>query len=418
MVADSSRPCYLCIMTKKILVIGAGITGVTTAYSLYKRGFDVTVVEAERYAGMMTSYANGGQLSVSNSEVWTTWSNVKKGLRWMWQKNAPLLFRPYPSLPKLRWIAGFIANTVMGRYEKNTLKTIELGLQSREAYQDIIGATGIKFDHTPSGILHIYRDLAYFELAQRSCKLYEMAGVHREILDADGVFDAEPALRQDSSIIGGTYTASDSMGDIHKFTIGLARWLGDRGVRFRYGSRITKANFLTNHWSVEINSDHIQDWYYFNDVVICAGSSAAEVGKIFDESIPVYPVKGYSITLQVQDPSCLPVTSLLDDAAKIVTSTLGDRLRVAGTAELDDWNLDIRRDRIDPLVRWTERNLPGVSTEDCRPWAGLRPMTPSMMPVVKQGRRHGVWLNTGHGHLGWTLGAGTAEIIAENIKNA
>ena len=169
---------------------------------------------------------------------------------------------------------------------------------------------------------------------------------------------------------------------------------------------------------MKIESDHLVDWYNFTDVVICAGSRAAAVGKIFGESIPVYPVKGYSITLQVQDPSCLPVTSLLDDAAKIVTSTLGNRLRVAGTAELDDWNLDIRRDRIDPLVRWTERNLPGVSTEDCRPWAGLRPMTPSMMPLVKQGQRDGVWLNTGHGHLGWTLGAGTAEIIAEEIGRA
>jgi len=405
-------------MTKKILVIGAGITGVTTAYSLYKRGYDVTVIEAERYAGMMTSYANGGQLSVSNSEVWTTWANVKKGFRWMWQKDAPLLFRPYPSLPKLKWIAGFMANTVMGRYETNTLKTIELGLGSREAYADIMKATGIKFDHSQTGILHIYRDANYFESAKRSCYLYEMAGVHREILDRDGVFDAEPALKQDSTIIGGTYTATDGMGDIHKFTANLARWLGDRGVRFRYRASVKEARRLPNKWSVHIQSDYITDWYEYTDVVICAGSRAAETGKMFGESIPVYPVKGYSITLQVQDPSCLPVTSLLDDAAKIVTSTLGNRLRVAGTAELDDWNLDIRRDRIDPLLRWTERNLPGVSTEDCRPWAGLRPMTPSMMPLIKPGRRDGVWLNTGHGHLGWTLGAGTAEIIAEEIGRA
>ena len=405
-------------MTKKILVIGAGITGVTTAYSLYKRGHDVTVVEAERYAGMMTSYANGGQLSVSNSEVWTTWNNVKKGFKWMWQKDAPLLFRPYPSLPKLKWIAGFMTNTVLGRYEKNTLNTIELGLQSREAYQDIIKATGVNFDHSETGILHIYRDTDYFDSAKRSCQLYEMAGVHREILDQEGVFDTEPALRQDPTIIGGTYTASDGMGDIHKFTAGLASWLADRGVKFRYGSQIKEVKRLPSHWSVNIKSNYMVDWYKFTDVVICAGSRAAAVGKLFGESIPGYPVKGYSITLEVEDATSLPQTSLLDDAAKIVTSTLGNRLRVAGTAELDDWNLDIRRDRIDPLVRWTEKNLPGVSTENMRPWAGLRPMTPSMMPLVKPGRRDGVWLNTGHGHLGWTLGAGTAEIIAEEISRA
>lgn len=405
-------------MTKKILVIGAGITGVTTAYSLYKRGYDVTVVEAERYAGMMTSYANGGQLSVSNSEVWTTWSNVKKGFRWMWQKDAPLLFRPYPSLPKLKWIAGFMTNTVSGRYEKNTLNTIELGLRSREAYHDIMSATGVEFDHSQTGILHIYRDANYFESAKRSCRLYEMAGVHREILDRDGVFDAEPALRQDHAIIGGTYTATDGMGDIHKFTNGLALWLKDHGVHFRYGARVQDAKRLPSKWSVKIESDHLVDWHEYSEVVICTGSRAAEVGRLFGENINVYPVKGYSITLQVEDPGVLPRTSLLDDAAKIVTSTLGDRLRVAGTAELDDWNLDIRRDRILPLVRWTEKNLPKVSTEDMRPWAGLRPMTPSMMPLVKKGRRDGVWLNTGHGHLGWTLGAGTAEIIAEEIDCA
>ncbi len=405
-------------MTKKILVIGAGITGVTTAYSRYKRGYDVTVVEAERYAGMMTSYANGGQLSVSNSEVWTTWSNVKKGFRWMWHKDAPLLFRPYPSLPKLKWIAGFMANTVMGRYESNTLKTIDLGVRSREAYADIITNTGIHFDYNEQGILHIYRDPAYFDAAKRACKLYEMAGIKRDVLAADEVFDLEPALKQDHTVLGGTYTPSDGMGDIHKLTAGLAQWLKDRGVKFRYHASVKDARRLPNKWSVRIESEYITDWYEYSDVVICAGSRASEVGQLFGESILVYPVKGYSITLQVKDPACLPVTSLLDDAAKIVTSTLGNRLRVAGTAELDDWNLDIRRDRILPLIRWTEKNLPGVSTEDMRPWAGLRPMTPSMMPLVKPGRRDGVWLNTGHGHLGWTLGAGTAEIIAEEIGRA
>ena len=402
-------------MAKKILVIGAGITGVTTAYSLYKRGFDVTVVEAERYAGMVTSYANGGQLSVSNSEVWTTWANVRKGFKWMWQKDAPLLFRPYPSLPKLKWIAGFMANTIAGRYEKHTLETIELGVQSREAYADIIGATGIHFDYNEQGILHIYRDRGYFESAKHASALYRAAGIQRDVITADEVFHLEPALRQDHTVLGGTYTPSDGMGDIHKFTTGLARWLGDRGVKFRYHSRVKDAKRLPNKWSVRVESDYITDWYEYTDVVICAGSRATSVAKLFGESINVYPVKGYSITLQAKDPRTLPTTSLLDDAAKIVTSTLGDRLRVAGTAELDDWNLDIRRDRIDPLLRWTEKNLPGVSTEDCRPWAGLRPMTPSMMPIVRAGSRDGVWLNTGHGHLGWTLGPGTAEIIAHEI---
>lgn len=396
-------------------MIGAGIAGITTAYFLYRAGHRVTVVDAERYPAMVTSYANGGQLSVSNSEVWTTWSNVGKGIKWMTQSDAPLLVRPWPSLAKVGWMLGFLGNTIRGRYQENTEESIRIGLEARELYFQIAQDTGIEFDLQAQGILHFYRDEKYLRGADRACQIYNRLGVDRRVISAADVKKLEPALSGAEGIIGGTWTPGDAMGDIHKFCNNLARWLRERGVEFRHNTRVTDAGFFGGRWEVDLRLDDDTDIIEVDNVVVCAGSRSTEVADLFDEDICVYPVKGYSITIY-NNPATLPRTSLLDDQAKIVCSTLGDRLRVAGTAELNDWNLDIRADRIRPLLQWVEKNLPAVSTRDYRPWAGLRPMTPSMMPIVRAGKLPGVYLNTGHGHLGWTMGAATAQRIVKIIK--
>jgi D-amino-acid dehydrogenase len=405
------------LKTPHTLVIGAGITGITTAYFLHQAGHRVTVVDAERYPGMVTSYANGGQLSVSNSEVWTTWSNVGKGLRWMTQADAPLLVRPWPSLAKVGWMLGFLNNTMRGRYRANTEESIRIGLEARDLYFQIAADTGIEFDLSKRGILHFYRDQRYLRSADQACHIYQRLGVDRRVITAADVVKLEPTLANADGIVGGTWTPGDAMGDIHKFCNALGQWLVKQGVRFQHNARVVDAGFFRGHWEVDVRVDQDTDFIEANNVVICAGSRSTEVAKLFEERIRVYPVKGYSITIQSTVDS-LPRTSLLDDQAKIVTSTLGDRLRVAGTAELDDWNLDIRADRIRPLIDWVQRTLPGVPTRDVRPWAGLRPMTPSMMPIVRAGRLPGVYLNTGHGHLGWTMSAATANRIVKEITNA
>ena len=401
--------------TTHTLVIGAGIAGITTAYFLHRAGHKVTVADAERYPAMVTSYANGGQLSVSNSEVWTTWSNVGKGIKWMTQSDAPLLVRPWPSLAKVGWMLGFLNNTIRGRYQANTEESIRIGLEARELYFQIAQDTGIEFDLRAQGILHFYRDEKYLRSADRACQIYNRLGVDRRVISAADVKKLEPALSGAEGIIGGTWTPSDAMGDIHKFCNNLSRWLKERGVEFRHNTRATDAGFFGGRWEVDLQTNDDTDDITVDNVVVCAGSRSTEIARLFGERIRVYPVKGYSITIY-NNPVTLPRTSLLDDQAKIVCSTLGDRLRVAGTAELNDWNLDIRADRIRPLLQWVEKNLPSVSTQDYRPWAGLRPMTPSMMPIVRAGKLPGVYLNTGHGHLGWTMGAATAQRIAKIIK--
>lgn len=405
----------------KVIVIGAGITGITTAYSLAKRGYEVTVIESQPYAAMVTSYANGGQLSVSNSEVWTTWNNVFKAAKWIFKKDAPLLVNPWPSRKKMSWAAKFFANTVAMKYESNTIKTIELGLRAREHYFRIADEEKINFDLYKKGILHFYKNSAYFAAAVKSCELYQKHGLDRTPITLEQMVELEPALANNNSIIGATYTASDATGDIHNFCRELSNVLEHRyGVKFSYNTEVQQVDKLHEVVSVQTLVDNNNLKTFIADhVVICAGVASAKIAPMVNDAVDVYPVKGYSITIPLlnkAEQEAAPEVSLLDDEAKIVTSRLGkDRFRIAGTAELADYNLDIRKDRIDPLVQWVRKNFPHVSTEHVIPWAGLRPMTPSMMPIVRQTKTPHVWFNTGHGHLGWTLSAATAEMIADQI---
>ena len=383
-------------MKKKIVVVGAGISGLLAAYYLAKSGHKVTVYEQERYPAMRTSFANGGQVSVSNSEVWTTWGNVYKGIKWMFTKDAPLLIRPTFEWAKIRWMAKFMWNTVTGKYARNTATTIQLGMQSRELYKDIIAEEGLEFDQSFEGILHFYKDAHYLANARLVKDLYEANGCQWDMLDPHQVHLAEPNLRNNGSVLGGAWTEDDWMGDIHKFCTELTAVLKNKyGVTFSFGSTILDAKNLD----------------YYDAIVISSGVGSTALAKTVGDTIDVYPVKGYSITVNLDDESYkhAPKTSLLDDQEKIVTSTLGRRFRVAGTAELTGENYDIRRDRIEPLLEWVHTNFPKINTHDYSSWACLRPMTPNMMPIVKQSKNnHKVFYHTGHGHLGWTLSPATA----------
>ena len=403
----------------KIIVIGAGITGITTAYSLVRRGHEVTVLEAEPYAAMKTSYANGGQLSVSNSEVWTTWSNITKAAKWMLTDDAPLLINPKPSWDKISWMSKFLFHTIMNRYESNTIKTINLALQARELYFAIADEERINFDLRKEGILHFYKNQNYFEQAKKSCILYQKNGVDRHVISLASMLEIEPALVHSKDIIGATYTAGDATGDIHKFCIELSQVLQSRyGVKFHYKTNVRSIENLDTLRAVTADQNNNIITFTADHVIICGGVSSCGLAKLVEDNVPVYPVKGYSITISLLDKKeqeAAPHVSLLDDEAKIVTSRLGNRLRVAGTAELADYNLDIRKDRVDPLINWVRENFPAVSTEHVVPWAGLRPMTPDMLPIVRRSNKTNVWFNTGHGHLGWTLSAATAELLADQI---
>jgi D-amino-acid dehydrogenase len=405
--------------TPQIAVIGGGITGVTTAYALVRRGFAVTLYERHRYAAMETSFANGGQLSASNAEVWNLPATVLKGLKWMLKADAPLLVSPKPSWHKLSWFAEFIA--AIPHYERNTVETARLAIAARDHLFGWAAEEGIDFDHRREGILHIYRHREGFEHAARVSALLARGGLERRAVTPDEMRAIEPTLQ--GRYHGGWYTESDSTGDIHRYTQGLARAAAQRGVQTLYEQQVTAVRQAGAGVLVTATGADGQSVERRHDsVVICAGVASRRLASMLGDRVNVYPVKGYSITVHLDDEAsrqAAPSVSLLDDETKLVTSRLGpDRFRVAGTAEFNGENRDIRADRIRPLVNWVHQCFPGVDTRRVVPWAGLRPMMPNMMPRVGRGRAPNVFYNTGHGHLGWTLSAVTADMVAGTVAAA
>lgn len=401
---------------KKIAVIGAGVTGVTTAYSLMNRGYDVTVFDQNRYAAMDTSFANGGQLSASNAEVWNRWSTVFKGMKWMFERGAPLLVNPKPSWHKYSWMVEFMAN--IPHYHQNTIDTVRMAIAARELLKSSAEKEGFEFDIEERGILHIYNTKKEYDHATNVNALLAEGGLTREAVSPDDIKKLEPAINGD--FYGGYYTASDATGDIHRYSRGLSEACKKKGVTFHFNSDVTEIKHVEEKPVIQWKDDKgNRTEGKFDGLVVCAGVGSRKFGKMLGDRVNVYPVKGYSITVNLNDEAsqnAAPWMSLLDDEAKVVTSRLGkDRFRIAGTAEFNGYNWDIRDDRVKPLVKWVEKLFPDVVTEHAVPWAGLRPMMPNMVPMVKGGKRPGVYYNTGHGHLGWTLSAATAEIIAEKM---
>ncbi len=404
----------------RIAVIGAGITGITTAYNLAKHGCDVTIFDRHPYAAMETSFANGGQLSASNAEVWNSWSTVWKGLKWGMTPGAPLLVSPKPSWHKFSWMMEFIGS--IPRYEENTVTTVRLAIEARAHLKRMAADEGIDFDCENRGILHFYHSKKDYESAGSVTKLLAKGGLERRPVTPSEIKSIEPALR--GNYYGGFYTKSDFTGDIHKFTNGLAKACERLGVSMRLSGEVLSVKAGEDCVTVISQSTEPQleqtqpptEVNVFDRIVVCGGVMSRGLARMLGDRVNIYPVKGYSITVQLpekSDQDAAPWVSLLDDAAKIVTSQLGpNRFCVAGTAEYKGYNRDIRAERIDSLIAWCRANFPSMSTRQSVPWTGLRPMMPYMLPRVARGRNPCVFYNTGHGHLGWTLSAATADAVA------
>lgn len=402
---------------KHIAVIGAGVTGVTTAYALARRGFSVTIVERHRYPAMETSYANGGQLSASHAEVWNHPATLRKGLRWMTQPDAPLLLHPAPTWHKVAWLAKFVA--AIPRYRDNTVALARMAVAARRHLFSWAEEEGIEFDLRREGILHLYRDKAGFDHAQQVSRLLAEAGLVRQAVTPSEMRAIEPALSGD--YYGGCYTDSDSSGDIHRFTTGLAAACVRRGVQLLCERDVLALAPHDDGITLTLRHGGETAVQRFDASIICAGTASRALGRMAGDRIDVYPVKGYSITVHLEDAAsraAAPTVSLVDDAPKLVASRFGaDRFRVAGTAEFAGFDRDIRHDRIRPLLDWVHREFPDVRTARVQPWAGLRPMMPDLLPKVGRGRAPRVFYNTGHGHLGWTLAAATAEQVAGQVND-
>lgn len=388
----------------EVTVFGSGITGITTAYYLAKNGYAVTIVDQNSDVAMETSFANGCQLSASNAEVWNSWANVKKGIKWMLQKDAPLLLNPMPSLHKYSWLAQFIWN--IKNHNQNTKDTCEMALHAHDLYKEIMRDEGISdsdINKLNKGIMHIYRNQRELNHARETNKLYTEAGLNRWEVSANEMVNIEPALEQTANtILGGFYNDTDFTADIRLFCIKLSEVLKNKyNVKF-------KQEVLTQFSVYKYRQD--------GPVFVCAGTGSRDLVSQLSIFLPIYPVKGYSITVDVAGgENSAPLTSILDDETKIVCSRLGNKLRVAGTAEFNGYNKRINVNRVQPLVDWVHKTFPEVDASNAQSWTGLRPMTPSMMPIVGNSGKYNVWLNTGHGHLGWTLSAFTAKQVVNQF---
>ena len=390
-------------MKKSVAVIGSGIAGITAAYYLAKKEFDVTVFDKESYPAMACSYANGGQISVSNSQTWNTWSSVLKGIKWLSKKDAPLLLRPSLDWDKAKWLAKFLYHTANNEWARNTAETIRMGIEARHLYNQLEHDENIQYERLNKGILHIYKNRKYLDEALLLKELYEGNGCEWQIVNPDKLLTVEPNLEYANDLVGGIYTPSDWTGDIHKFCINMYEVLKTKyNVRFFFNKPINTIDGFAYHY-----------------IVVANGSDARHLSKVIGDRLPIYPVKGYSITINLDNEKSRdhsPSVSLLDDEAKIVSSRFNNSLRVAGTAEITGDNWDIRRDRIEPLLKWVRENFPLVDTRDYKSWACLRPMTPNMMPIVRQSKKEpNVFYHVGHGHLGWTLAPYTAKKLVDFI---
>jgi D-amino-acid dehydrogenase len=403
-----------------VVVLGAGVIGTTTAWFLRQQGHDVTVIERQPTAALETSFANGGQISVSHVEPWANPAAPFKILRWLRQPDAPLLFKPRMDARQWHWGAQFLLECLPWRTRRNMLQILAISKYSGEVLRELRAATGLAYDDLQRGILQIYTDAAGFEDAVAAADLVRRYGVARDVKTADECVAIEPALaRRGERIVGGTFTASDESGDACKFTQALAALAAERGVRFRYSTsveslavsagRITAANVIVS----EGRKDVVSAAAY----VVCLGSYAPQLLKTIGVPALVYPAKGYSATLPIVDARLAPVVSVTDDAKKIVFTRLGDRLRVAGTAELSGYDTALNKVRCEALTRlalhWFGDAIDGAHPEY---WAGLRPATPSNVPLIGRARYPNLFINTGHGTLGWTMACGSGKAIADIIS--
>jgi D-amino-acid dehydrogenase len=401
----------------KVLVLGAGVVGVASAWYLAEAGHEVTVLDRQPQAAMETSFANGGQISAGHAEPWAKPSVLPKILRWLGREDAPLLFRARADWAQWMWGLRFVRECLPGRFERNCRALAGLAAYSRECLRELRAGTGLRYDQLSRGILHFATNGHDFEVLARSAEAVRALGVERQVKSAPECLALEPALKDSQvPVTGGVYTPGDESGDACRFTRELARLCAARGVRFRYDStlkRIDQAGGKAR--AVVLDNETIGADAY----VVALGSYSPLFLNPIGIRIPVYPLKGYSITLHLgpEHQAAAPSVSLTDEAHKIVISRLGNRLRAAGTAELAGYDTTVNALRCAAIARRLKGLFPGLGgVTTYESWSGLRPATPSNVPLIGRSRLANLFLNTGHGTLGWTLACGSGRALAELVS--
>ncbi len=404
----------------KVVVLGAGLLGVTSAYYLQQLGHEVTVLDRQAAPAAETSFANGGQISVSHAEPWANPSAPFKVLQWLSREDAPLLFRLRADTRQWLWGLQFLRECTVARTRRNIEQIVKLGLYSREMLQALRRETGIAYDHRTQGILHFYTSQKEFDAALKPAELMRELGCERRVVSPEEAVRIEPALAHiRERLAGATYTAEDESGDANLFAREVVRLCHDRGVRFLMSHTVTAlrvAGAKIDH--VEATNEEGRFQRICGDAFVLAlGSVSPLFAAPLGIRLPIYPAKGYSVTMPVKDESRANQVSLTDDEFKWVYSRLGNRLRIAGTAELNGYDRDLNRVRCEAIVRRVEDIFPGAGdSSEAQFWTGLRPATPSNVPLIGGTRLPNLYLNTGHGTLGWTHACGSGKSIARIVS--
>jgi D-amino-acid dehydrogenase len=403
----------------RVTVLGAGVVGVTAAWYLAADGHEVTVVDRQDGPALETSFANGGQISASHAEPWANPGAPWQVLRWLGREDAPLLFRPRADWWQWRWGLQFLIECLPSRTRRNTIQCLNLALYSRDCLRELRAATGIEYDHLERGILEVCTDARDFARAAATAEHMRRYGCDREVKSADECVAIEPALAAcRARLAGGIYTASDESGDARLFTAALARHAAGRGVAFRWRTTVAAldadANAVTGMRCVNERGE--EETLVADRYVMALGSYSPLLLRPLRIAAPVYPVKGYSLTVDVGEHRGAPTVSLTDLARKIVITRLGNRLRVAGTAEIAGYDTRLNPVRCEALLRRLFDLFPDAGDRDsAQYWAGLRPATPSNVPLVGRTRFANLYLDTGHGTLGWTMACGSGRALADIV---
>jgi D-amino-acid dehydrogenase len=413
----------------KIIVLGGGVIGVSTAWALVRQGAEVTLIDRQPEVAMETSFANAGQVSPGYSTPWAAPGIPLKAMKWLFQRHAPLSIRPDGSLFQWRWMAAMLANCSAERYTVNKERMMRLSEYSRDCLRQWRAETGIAYDARSQGTLQLFRTQAQLDAAARDVAVLQDCGVPYELLDAQGVVAVEPALKSASaSIRGGLRLPNDETGDCHLFTRQLAKLAATQGMTLRSactvqslvsdGHRMTGVHVLNRRQGVEgeAHASGSVELLKADAVVLAAGSYSRDLLLPLGLDIPVYPVKGYSLTMPLSDAALAPQSTVLDETYKIALTRLGDRLRVGGMAELAGFDMRLNPGRRATLEKVTRELFPGGDLSQAQFWTGLRPMTPDGTPLVGATPLQGLYLNTGHGTLGWTMACGSAQLLADVIS--
>ena len=397
----------------KIVVLGAGVIGVTSAWYLTEAGHEVTLIDRHAQPGRETSFANGGQISAGHAEPWAKPAALPKILKWLGHEDAPLLFRPRLDWAQWRWGLGFLRECIPGRFARNSRVLAGLAGYSRDCLRALRSSTGIHYDELTRGILQFATREADFDVLVKQGEAMREFGAQRELKTAAECLALEPALQNSrEAVLGGLYDPHDESGDAFKFTSALAEKARAGGMRFQMGTVQALESTGDRIDAVRVGSERMQADAY----VVSLGSYSPLLLRPIGIRIPVYPLKGYSITLPLGSAEG-PSVSLTDEAAKIVISRLGNRLRAAGTAELTGYDTSINATRCNAILERIRTLFPALATiTAAETWAGLRPATPNNVPVIGRTRFANLFLNTGHGTLGWTLACGSGKALADIVS--